>query len=276
MPWGTAEAYGIARQSTGAYVTGGYGRSAPTRHGQRALLPLHRRGRLRHDLGDDRRIREGSDRRQRPRPQHRGVADDRVMIVGSATPAMGNVDGMIMILTANGALDTTFNTTGYKIYKFDAASDRPDESLYGAAVSPDGMFAAAAGYRNAAAPSGDHQRRRGAGDLAARRDGNRVRGGGAAVDDRQRPVLGGHLRRQQQDRRRRLRRGRNGSASWRWRASTPTAPATRRFGTTAPASPRSTPAPAPRAPSSKRRAAWSCSRTARSSSADPPSTSLSR
>ena len=30
MPWGTAEAYGIARQSTGAYVTGGYGRSAAT------------------------------------------------------------------------------------------------------------------------------------------------------------------------------------------------------------------------------------------------------
>ena len=28
MQWGMAEAYGVARQSTGAYVTGGYGRSA--------------------------------------------------------------------------------------------------------------------------------------------------------------------------------------------------------------------------------------------------------
>jgi uncharacterized delta-60 repeat protein len=81
------------------------------------------------------------------------LPNDRVMLVGSAAPVMGNVDGMIMILTANGALDTTFNTTGYKIYKFDAASDRPDEALYGAALSPNGMFAAAAGYRNAATQS---------------------------------------------------------------------------------------------------------------------------
>ena len=75
------------------------------------------------------------------------------MLVGSAAPADMNVDGMIMILTANGALDTTFNTTGYKIYKFDPNSDRPEESLYGAALSPNGMFAAAAGFRNAATQS---------------------------------------------------------------------------------------------------------------------------
>ena len=75
------------------------------------------------------------------------------MIVGSATPANLNIDGMIMILTANGALDTTFNTTGYKIYKFDAASDRGEESLYGAAVSPDGMFAVAAGFRTSPRPA---------------------------------------------------------------------------------------------------------------------------
>jgi len=67
-----------------------------------------------------------------------------------------NVDGMVMLLTANGTLDTTFNTTGYKTYKFDVANDRPDEALYGAAVSPNGMFAAAAGYRNAGTVAGNN------------------------------------------------------------------------------------------------------------------------
>ena len=53
-------------------------------------------------------------------------------------------------------LDTTFNTTGYKGYKFDATNDRPDEALFGAAVSPNGMFAAAAGYRNAGTVAGNN------------------------------------------------------------------------------------------------------------------------
>ena len=149
MPWGTAEAYGIARQSTGAYVTGGYGRSAAT--GTVNVLSFRytaagafdttwgTTGVFEKDLtGDNDRARNVV-----------VLPDDRVMLVGSATPATMNVDGMIMILTANGALDTTFNTTGYKIYKFDATNDRPDEALFGAALSPNGMFAVAAGYRNA-------------------------------------------------------------------------------------------------------------------------------
>jgi uncharacterized delta-60 repeat protein len=72
-----------------------------------------------------------------------------MLLVGSATPTSMNVDGMVMILTAAGALDTTFNTTGFKTYKFDATNERTEEALFGAAVSPNGMFAAAAGYRRA-------------------------------------------------------------------------------------------------------------------------------
>ncbi len=77
------------------------------------------------------------------------LPDDRLFIAGSAELTSGDVDGMVMILTPNGALDTTFNTTGYKTYKFDATNARPDESLFGAAVSPNGMFVAAVGYRTA-------------------------------------------------------------------------------------------------------------------------------
>jgi uncharacterized delta-60 repeat protein len=81
------------------------------------------------------------------------LPDDRILIAGSATPATGNVDGMLMILSANGALDTSFNTTGYKVYKLNAGTtDRADEAFFGVAVSPNGMYAAAAGYRNAPTP----------------------------------------------------------------------------------------------------------------------------
>ncbi len=111
---------------------------------------------------------------------------------------------MIMILTANGALDTTFNTTGYKIYKFDATNDRADESLYGAAVSPNGMFAVAAGYRNAGTVAGNND------DavlviLPLGGTGTEFAAAVAVLDDDRRSLLGGHLRRRQQDRRRRLR-----------------------------------------------------------------------
>ena len=156
MQWGTAEAYGLARQSTGAYVTAGYGRSAASgavnvlsfRYSATGVFDTNYAvgGIFEKDLAslDDR----GRNIVALP--------DDRLLIVGSATPTTSQVDGMVMILTANGALDTTFNTTGYKTYKFDATNDRPDEALYGVAVSPNGMFAAAAGYRNAGTVAGNN------------------------------------------------------------------------------------------------------------------------
>lgn len=149
MQWGTAEAYGIARQSTGAYVTAGYGRNAAT--GTVNVLSFRFspigafdttyavNGVFEKDLTSD------NDRARNITV----LPGDRVLIVGSATPTANNVDGMLMILTPGGALDATFNTTGYKTYKFDTTDDRPDEALYGVAVSPNGMFAAAVGYRNA-------------------------------------------------------------------------------------------------------------------------------
>jgi uncharacterized delta-60 repeat protein len=149
MMWGMAEAYGIARQSTGAYVTTGYGRLAPSgqvnvvcfRYSPAGAFDMTwaTNGIFEKDLTND------NDRGR----NIIALPDDRLLIAGSATPESGNVDGMLMVLTANGQLDTTFNTSGYKTYKFDATNDRPDEALYGVALSPNKMFAAAAGYRNA-------------------------------------------------------------------------------------------------------------------------------
>jgi uncharacterized delta-60 repeat protein len=146
--WGMAEAYGIARQSTGAYVTTGYGRMAASGQVNVVCFRYSPAG-----MFDATWATNGIFEKDLTTDNDRGrniiaLPDDRLLIVGSATPATGNVDGLLMILTPSGQLDTTFNTTGYKTYKFDATNDRPDEALYGAAVSPNGMFAAAAGYRN--------------------------------------------------------------------------------------------------------------------------------
>jgi uncharacterized delta-60 repeat protein len=147
--WGMAECYGLARQSTGAYVTTGYGRLAPSGQVNVVSFRYLPTGAFDTAWGTtgifEKDIAGFNDRGRNVI----ALPDDRILIAGSTEPAMGNVDGMLMVLTANGALDTSFNTTGYKGYKFDATTERADEAFFGVAVSPNGMFAAAAGYRNA-------------------------------------------------------------------------------------------------------------------------------
>jgi uncharacterized delta-60 repeat protein len=155
--WGMAEAYGVARQPVGGgYVTTGYGRLAPSGQVNVVCFRFTAAGAF-----DTTWATNGIFERDLTGDNDRGrnivaLPDDRILIAGSATPASQNVDGLVMILTANGMLDTTFNTTGYKTYKFDATNDRPDEALYGVAVSPNNMFAAVAGYRNAGGVAGNN------------------------------------------------------------------------------------------------------------------------
>lgn len=145
VPWGMAEAYGIGLLSTGHYITTGYGRSDPAATAVNLIgLKLSATGVPDATFGT-----AGALEKDIAGDNDRGrnlvvLPGDRILMVGSATPAAMNVDAMIMMVTAAGALDTTFNTTGYKLYKFE---DRPDEAFFGAAVSPNGMLAAAAGYR---------------------------------------------------------------------------------------------------------------------------------
>ena len=188
---GNGEAYGIARQSTGAYVTAGYGRSAAIGHGQRRLsFRCSATG-----VFDTTYAASGIFEKDLASNNDRGrnivaLPDDRLLIAGSATPTTAaDVDGMVMILTPNGALDTTFNTTGYKTYKFDATNDRPDER----SVRRRGVAERHVRGRRRLPQRGQRrrhdQRRRRPGHHPARRDGHRVRGGGAVLDHGQRPVL---------------------------------------------------------------------------------------
>jgi uncharacterized delta-60 repeat protein len=144
FPLGMAEAYGAARQSDGRYVTTGYGRSEES--GPVDLVSFRVTptggfdtswgvaGGVVLDVAGD------NDR-------GRNVAvlpDDRVFMAGSATPATGNVDAMVALLKPDGALDTSLDPAGYRLLSF----DRPDEAFFGVAVSPDGAWVAATGYRS--------------------------------------------------------------------------------------------------------------------------------
>ena len=194
---GMTEAYGIARQSTGNYVTVGYARGVGKPSTEPVDLVVNRwnatNGLLDTTFGTSGAllvdVAGAAD-------QGRNVITlpgDKLMVVGNAAPTAMNGDAVVVMVDADGTQDTTFNTTGFKTYDF----MRPSEFFYGAAVNAAGTQAVAVGYRSR------HGRRRGrgrrlaaAGPAAAGR-GRRHRGGqgGRAVHHRQRPLLGRDLRR---------------------------------------------------------------------------------
>ncbi|MBZ4407071.1 hypothetical protein K8640_02515 [Myxococcus sp. XM-1-1-1] len=141
--WGMAEAYTAGQLSDGSYVTTGYGRSASTGtvdmvnfkykpNGERDLT-FGTGGVVLLDLVGD---------------NDRGrnlvvLNDDRVVTVGSATPAAQKIQGLIHITDKNGVPTTQLGTDGYKLYDF----ERPEQAFFGVAKSQDGNWVAAAGYR---------------------------------------------------------------------------------------------------------------------------------
>lgn len=71
------------------------------------------------------------------------LADGRLLLVGGGSPVDGNVDALMLMLTANGAKDTTFTPTGYLLEDLGGANDM----LWQVAVSPDGKKAVAVGEK---------------------------------------------------------------------------------------------------------------------------------
>ncbi len=142
-PWGMAEAYAVARQSNGSYVTTGYGRVASSGPvdlvsfrfndsdgslddvwgiGGKLVLDVS----AEHDRGRNLTV----------------LPDDRTVHVGSAAVAANTLDAMIFVTTENGSADDTFSTDGYKLFDFGSA----DEAFFGVAASSNGAWIAAAGY----------------------------------------------------------------------------------------------------------------------------------
>jgi len=139
--WGYAEAYSVGYQS-GKYVTTGYGRFGATGTVDLLAFRYTSTGQLDTTWGTN-----GVFSLDVVGDNDRGrnmvvLPDDRVFMVGSGTPAAQNIDAMALMLTPNGARDTSFSADGYKLFGF----GRPDEAFFGAAVSPNGDRVAAAGY----------------------------------------------------------------------------------------------------------------------------------
>jgi uncharacterized delta-60 repeat protein len=155
--WGMAEAYGVAVQTNGSYVTTGYGWRAPApppatstpvdvvsfRYGADGKRDLTWGGTTDGTVVLSLNVEGGNDRGRNVLT----LADDRVVIVGTGTVSIsgntGTEDALVVMLTPTGAYDTTFGTGGYKLFDFMAV----DEEFYGVARSPNNSWVAAVGYR---------------------------------------------------------------------------------------------------------------------------------
>ncbi|MDC0711368.1 hypothetical protein POL68_23055 [Stigmatella sp. ncwal1] len=150
VEWGMAEAYAAGFQS-GSYVTTGYGRTAPSGTVDLVSFRYTAAGRLDPTWGTNGAYvlnLTGADDRGRDLTV---LQDNRVFMVGSATPATSNIDALVVMLQPNGQPDTGFAAEGYKTYDF----GRADEAFFDAAISPDGAWVAAAGYSAVSATDSD-------------------------------------------------------------------------------------------------------------------------
>ncbi|MCI0573661.1 MAG: hypothetical protein L0Y66_23235 [Myxococcaceae bacterium] len=146
-PWGIAEAYAVGRTSHGEYVTTGYGRAASS--GKVDLVSFRYTDTGARDMtwntsGSQVLDLVGEDDRGRNLVV---LPDDRVLMVGSGIPTAGNIDAMLVMLRADGSLDTDFDPNGYKLYSYGGAS----EAFFGAALSPTNDRVAVVGHRVGAA-----------------------------------------------------------------------------------------------------------------------------
>lgn len=76
------------------------------------------------------------------------LPDDRIVIVGSSKLDATNVDGFVVLLTKNGALDTSFNGTGYVLRELGGLAD----SWYGVARAGDKVWIS--GYKGVTTAQG--------------------------------------------------------------------------------------------------------------------------
>ncbi len=77
--------------------------------------------------------------------------DQRILLIGGGRDSDANSDGMIAMLTRDGALDMTFGVGGKRIFDLGGASD----FFWAAALSPNGALAAIVGTRQVAAGMGN-------------------------------------------------------------------------------------------------------------------------
>jgi uncharacterized delta-60 repeat protein len=141
--WGMVEAYAVGRQSTGHYVTTGYGRRAASGQVDLVSFRYTATGELDTAWGTNGVVLKNL-ANDNDRGRHMVVLkDDRVLMVGSGIANAGKISAMAYMVDANGDEDTTFAAEGFKLYDY----ERAEQAFFGVAASPDGNWVVASGYR---------------------------------------------------------------------------------------------------------------------------------
>lgn len=147
FPTGMAEAYGAALQSDGSVVTTGYGNVDLERTGGAELLDMVS-FRVKPDGSFDSSWgTNGSAVYDPAGGEDRGraiatLADDRVVIAGTATVTAGDKNAMLLLLDEDGAPAVDFAPGVHKAYDFGGTN----EELRAVAISPNGTFIASVGF----------------------------------------------------------------------------------------------------------------------------------
>lgn len=136
-----SESYAVAVAGD-RLVTTGYGRDTPDAKVDVLIGGFTRNGALDPSFGTSGFVRldvAGDDDRGR---NVLGLPDGGAVVVGSAKPSPANIDGMVVKLTPTGALDTTFDAGGRRLFDIGG----PNDSFFGVALSPDKSRMAVVGY----------------------------------------------------------------------------------------------------------------------------------
>ena len=147
---GVTESYAIGFQGD-AYVLGGYGRGADnTEKVDMIVYRFTASGQWDKTFGTD-----GVGRLDLAKEDDRArnvtvLADGRVLAVGSGKMNATNIDSMIVLWTKDGKINPEFGKSGNILSDLGG----PADAWFGVAVSPDGKFAIAAGYKGTDANSG--------------------------------------------------------------------------------------------------------------------------
>ena len=144
------EAYDVGMQGDG-FITVGYGHSAETEKVDLLAARFTSAGALDKTFGTDGLVRidiAGEDDRGRDLVV---LPDGRILIAGSGKPDATNINGMLVLLEKDGALDTEFGSGG----KLQVDLGGPSDSFFGVALTPDGKDAVVVGYKGADPVTGD-------------------------------------------------------------------------------------------------------------------------
>jgi uncharacterized delta-60 repeat protein len=144
-PSGMAEAYGVAWQTDGSFVTIGYGQIDQETPGGNLDAVSYRvtpSGAIDSRWGDN-----GLVAIDVAQAEDRGryvlaLPDDRILLIGAGTATAGNKDAMLVLLSKDGEPAPYFGPQGRQLHSFNAAN----EEFYGGALSPDGKWVAVVGY----------------------------------------------------------------------------------------------------------------------------------